>query len=105
MSSKRNNESPQSATSKPSANSSFSTSPSTNSIQSIPSDFALARASSSKRGVRSTPSTRPYGPTLRAASSADAPLPQQRSITRSPSRTPALATSCSPNDCQNASSG
>ena len=49
-----------------------------------PSSSAFPRARSSMASARSTPITRPSGPTARAAGSAEAPVPQPTSSTRAP---------------------
>ena len=66
---------------------------------------ARARASSTIGAARSMPSTRPEGPTARAAGIADAPAPQHRSRTRSPDASPSRSTVAAPNVSQKLSAG
>jgi hypothetical protein len=57
-----------------------------------PCSRAFARPRASAGSARSMPSTEPAGPTARAAGSADAPVPQHASSTRSPGSSAARAT-------------
>ena len=80
----------------PSGSPALVASPRRNSTFASPSLAALARASSSMGSARSTPITRPPGPTARAEGIADAPAPQHRSSTASPAASGSRATVAAP---------
>ncbi len=76
-----------------------------NSMLASPSSAARARASSSSGAATSMPSTRPAGPTARAAGIADAPAPQHRSSTMPPGASRSRVTVAAPNRSQKLSAG
>ena len=68
----------------------------TRSSAATPAVSTRSRARRTISGDRSTPRTRPVGPTRAAAGTSTAPLPHATSRTASPGRTPASSTSRSP---------